>query len=509
MYAKITSLGGLALEGFPVTVEADLSGGLPAFELVGLPDNAVKEARDRVRSALKNSGFTYPVSRITVNLAPADIKKTGPVYDLPVLLSILAASGQLPPPPPDTAFLGELALDGAVRSVNGVLPMALAARAHGVKALFVPADNAPEAAVVEELQVYALHTVRELADHLRGGTPLLPAPPTRFSLSAGGPLPDFADVRGQPEARRALEIAAAGHHNLLLIGPPGTGKSMLAQRLPSILPPMTREEAIETTEIYSVAGQLPRGSGLVTRRPFRSPHHSVSSMGLAGGGSVPRPGEISLAHNGVLFLDELPEFRRDALELLRQPMEDGRVTVSRVAASATFPCGFMLVAAMNPCPCGYFGHPTRQCTCTPSAIDRYLQRISGPLLDRVDLHVEVPPVDYGALSGEAQGEASSDILARVTAARARQQKRYEGAGISCNAQLTPALQRLHCPLTPAADRLLARAFQQMGLSARAYGRVLKVSRTIADLEGAQTIDAPHVSEAIQYRNLDRKYWHNR
>lgn len=505
MYAQVTSCGSFALEGFRVTVEADISGGLPAFEIVGLPDSAVKEAKDRVRSALKNNGFSWPVSRITVNLAPADIKKTGPVYDLPVLLAVLLASEQLPTLPADSAFLGELALDGTVRSVAGVLPMAIAAAGHGVRQLFVPQDNAAEAAVVDGLTVVGVPSLSALLAHLSGSAPLPVQPRLLFDAVQLPPMPDFAEVHGQEEARRALEIAAAGFHNCLLVGPPGTGKSMLAKRLPSILPPMTEAEAIETAKVYSVAGLLEKGTALSPIRPFRSPHHSVSPMGLSGGGSNPRPGEVSLAHNGVLFLDELPEFSRDALEILRQPMEDGIVTISRVAATATYPCQMMVIAAMNPCPCGFYGHPTKACNCTPSAIDRYLQKISGPLLDRVDLHVEVPPVEYSALSCARGGESSAEIRARVIAARKLQLDRYRGTGITCNAHLTPSLLRRFCQLTPAADRLMENAFARLGLSARAYDRILKVSRTIADLAGAQTIDAVHLSEAIQYRTLDRKY----
>ena len=507
MFARVNSLGVFALSGFGVSVEADISGGLPQFAIVGLPDSAVREAADRVRSALKNLSFTWPVSRITVNLAPGDIRKSGPVYDLPVLLAVLAASGQLAVPPADTAFLGELSLDGGVREVAGVLPMALAAQRQGIRHLFVPAGNAAESAAAGDIAVYPVTTALDAVRHLTGEAPLTPVPPTEFAPGDIVGVPDFSDVRGQLEARRAMEIAAAGGHNILLIGAPGTGKSMLAKRLPGILPPLTRAEAVETTQIYSVAGALPRGSGLLDHRPLRAPHHSVSASGLVGGGSMPRPGEVSLAHNGVLFLDELPEFSRDALEILRQPLEDGEVTVSRVSGTATFPCGIMLAAAMNPCPCGYFGHPTRACSCTPYAIERYLQRISGPLLDRIDLHMEVSPVEYDDLAGEAAGESSAEILKRVLAARTVQAKRYAGTDISCNARMPGAMLRKVCRLAPDAGRLLRAAFERMGLSARAYDRILKVSRTIADLSGSGRIEAEHVMEAVQYRNLDRKYWY--
>ncbi|MEG2022206.1 MAG: YifB family Mg chelatase-like AAA ATPase [Oscillospiraceae bacterium] len=509
MFARVCSMGVYALEGFAVNVEADISGGLPQFAIVGLPDNAVKEATDRVRSALKNLNYTYPVSRITINLAPADIKKTGPVYDLPVLLAILAASGQIKDLPDDTAFVGELSLDGSIRGVNGILPMTIAAQKCGKKAIFVPSNNALEASAVEGIKIYAVENAKQVVLHLLGENVLPEVPALEFNTQTVDEILDFADVRGQLEAKRALEIAAAGGHNLLMVGSPGSGKSMLAKRLPGILPPLTREEAMETTKIYSVAGNMKNGVGLITQRPFRAPHHSVSATGLSGGGATPRPGEISLAHNGVLFLDELPEFHRDALEILRQPVEDGIVTVSRVAGTATFPCQIMLIAAMNPCPCGYFGHPTRACTCNQSSIDRYLQRISGPLLDRIDLHVEVLPVDYEDIASEESGECSADIAVRVAAARAVQLKRFAGTNVACNAQIPSAMLRRICRLSKDANKLLKLAFERMGLSARAYDRVLKVSRTIADLDGSDIIDTQHVSEAVQYRNMDRKYWYTR
>ncbi len=506
VYSKVLSLGLFGLDGYPVTVEADTSNGLPAFDVVGLPDAAVSESRERVRAAMRNSGFSFPVSRITVNLAPADKKKTGPIYDLPIFLSVLLASGQLSFESSRCAFVGELALDGKLREINGVLPMALAASECGIDTVFVPAANAAEAAVAKGLRVYGAKDVREVVAHLRGERELVPARALSFCDSPADYPFDFSDVKGQSAVRRAVEIAAAGSHNLLLIGPPGSGKSLIAKRIPSILPPLSYEEAVETTKIYSVAGALPSRETLMTARPFRSPHHTVSPAGLTGGGTVPKPGEISLSHNGVLFLDELPEFNRTAMEVLRQPIEDGVVTISRVSGSLTYPCSVMLVAAMNPCPCGNFGSTTRQCTCTGNAVERYLGRISGPLLDRLDLHIEVPAVDYDSLSGPADGESSADIRARVTAARELQSARYASRGFLCNAHIPPSFIDEACAMTSSAKTLVAKAFDTLGLSARAYSKVLKVARTIADLEGAALIDARHVAEAVQYRALDKKYW---
>ena len=506
MYAKVTSLGVTGLAGYIVQVEADLSGGLPQFNLVGLPDSAVKESSERGRSAIKNLHYEWPASRITINLAPADVRKTGPVYDLPVFVGIMAAQGKLPAPGSERAFLGELGLDGTLRPVTGVLPMALAAVQNGAKELFLPAENAAEAAVAEGLTVYPARSAQDVVLHLCGATPLTPATPEGYDEDGVWLGPDMADVRGQSEARRAMEIAAAGGHNLIMIGCPGTGKSMLAKRLPGILPPLTYEEALETSAIYSVAGLLRGGTGLIKQRPFRSPHHSASAAALAGGGAQFRPGECSLANCGVLFLDELPEFSRESLEVLRQPLEDGQITVSRAAGSATYPSRFQLVAAMNPCKCGYYGHPTRACTCSPSAVRQYRSRVSGPLLDRIDLCVEMDPIAFVELHAAAPSESSAELRKQVLAARAIQAKRYAAPGfkgVHCNAQLNAGQVRRICRMTPGAEQLLRSSYNALGLSARAHDRILRVARTVADLAGKTLLDEDSLLEALQYRAQEK------
>jgi magnesium chelatase family protein len=507
MLARIRSAAVLGIDAYPVDVEVDITNGLPSFSTVGLPQGAVKEGRERVGAALVNAGFSFPLRRITVNLAPADIRKNGSAFDLPIALGILVASGQLPEDRlRNQMVLGEVGLEGDLRPVRGALSMALAARAAHQTGVLLPHANVPEASVVEGVDVCGARTLLEACAHLSGQL----IPPARADMAtlmavSNPDQADFSDVRSQAAAKRALEVAAAGSHNILLIGAPGAGKTMLARRIPSILPSMSLEEALETTKIHSVAGTLPSGQSLLTARPFRAPHHTISDAGLIGGGSSPRPGEVSLAHGGVLFLDELPEFRRNVLEVLRQPLEDGVVTLSRAAMSLTYPARFMLAAAMNPCPCGYSGDPTHSCNCGPLAIERYRSRISGPLLDRIDIHLEVPAVAYGDIVGEQSGETSAVIRARVEQARAVQRDRFrDQPGVHANAHMSTRDLRRHCRLSEPVESVLRQAVTRLGLSARAYHRVLKIARTIADLAGAAELTTAHVGEAIQYRSLDRK-----
>ncbi|MFC1870286.1 YifB family Mg chelatase-like AAA ATPase [Chloroflexota bacterium] len=501
MLAKVRSCAIVGLEGAIVEVEVDISPGLPSFAIVGLPDAAVQEAKERVRAAIRNSGFTFPMKRIVVNLAPADLKKAGPAYDLPIAVGILLSSEQVQAEVDHAVLLGELSLDGSLRHTNGILPMTAVARQDGVTSIIVPETDAGEASLIPGTKIIPVASLSHLVSYFRGEIPLPEYQPAQIpeDTPPAGSGTDMAHIKGQEHVKRALEVAAAGGHNVIMSGPPGSGKTLLARALPAILPPMTAEEALEVTKIYSVSGLLPADTPLIRQRPFRAPHYTVSNAGLVGGGHWPKPGEISLSHRGILFLDELPEFGHAILEVLRQPLEDKTVSISRAQGSVTFPANFMLVGAMNPCPCGYYGDPFRQCTCPPSLVSRYQRRISGPFIDRVDIFVEVPHIDYEKLTDERLGEPSEKVRARVTATRAIQRERFQGTKLTCNAEMTPAEVREFCRVEESAQSLLKAAMNQLYLSARAFHRILKLARTIADLENADIIKAHHLAEAIQYR----------
>ncbi|MBQ7981511.1 MAG: YifB family Mg chelatase-like AAA ATPase [Oscillospiraceae bacterium] len=507
MFAKINSMGLLGLNAYPVYVEIEASRGLESLDIVGLADVAVKESRERIKSAFRSSSVPFPKARLMVNLAPADVKKSGSVHDLSIAVAILAAQGLVTEKQLDkSAFIGEVSLGGEIRPVSGVLPMTLMAKSQGITEVFVPKGNAFEASVVDGIAVYGVESLSELILHLGGKALIEPMKKYEAKETDYFSDLDFADVKGQQTAKKALEIAACGGHNVLMVGAPGSGKSMLAKRMPSILPQMTFEESVETTNIHSISGILNPETPLVTKRPFRSPHHTISPAGLSGGGSVPRPGEISLAHNGLLFLDELAEFSRQTLEILSQPLEDQKVTISRVSGSITYPCSIMLIAAMNPCPCGYYGHPTKKCICSQKQVSNYLSKISGPVLDRFDIHLEVAPVEYDSLSSTVKEESSAQIRERVQRAREIQNERYKGTAVTCNARITSDIIHEVCVMTDAANDMLRGVFDRLGLSARAYDRILKVARTIADMDNSPVIDKKHIAQSVQYRSLDRKYW---
>jgi len=501
MLAKVMSCAVVGLEGVIVEVEVDISSGLPSFTIVGLPDAAVQEARERVRAAIRNSGFTFPMKRIVVNLAPADLKKAGPAYDLPIAIGILLSSEQVSADVSQAILLGELSLDGGLRHTNGILPMVALAYQEGLSNIIVPDIDAKEASLIQGPKIIPIVSLSQLVGYFRGGIPApkYVADEVQEDTSPVSLVTDLAYIKGQEHVKRALEVAATGGHNAIMCGPPGSGKTLLARSLPSILPPMTTEEALEVTKIYSVSGLLPSDTPLIRHRPFRSPHYTISNAGLVGGGHWPKPGEISLSHRGVLFLDELPEFGHSLLEVLRQPLEDKVVTISRAQGSVTFPANFMLVGAMNPCPCGYYGDPFRQCTCPPSLVSRYQKRISGPFIDRVDIFVEVPHIDYEKLADNRLGEKSEAVQTRVQSARSRQLRRFDGTKLTCNAEMTPAEVREFCQVEDQAQSLLKAAMKQLYLSARAFHRILKLARTIADLESSDIIKTSHLAEAIQYR----------